>query len=146
MALACRLAESAYWHPSIPITEDGSVTDTTHTHHAIDYIEIPVTDLARAKRFYGEAFGWTFNDYGDQYVGIRRADDPGVEAGGFRPVDAVEPGGVLVILYSEDLEESVAKVRAAGGEITAEPFEFPGGRRFHFRDPDGHELAVWSSE
>ena len=125
---------------------EADMTDSNHTHHAIDYIEIPVTDLAEAKRFYGEAFGWTFNDYGDQYVGIRRADDPALEAGGFRPVDNVEPGGVLVILYSEDLEESVAKVRAAGGEITAEPFEFPGGRRFHFRDPDGHELAVWSSE
>lgn len=122
------------------------MTSKTHTHHAIDYIEFPVTDLDRAKRFYGAAFGWTFNDYGGQYVGIRR---PGggehEESGGFRPVERTATGGVLVILYSEDLEASLARVREAGGEITAEPFDFPGGRRFQFRDPDGHELAVWTS-
>jgi len=116
-----------------------------HIHHAIDYIEIPVTDLARAKRFYGEVFGWRFNDYGDQYVGIQR---PGggrdEESGGFRPVESVTPGGVLLILFSDDLDASLAAVRAAGAGVTAEPFEFPGGRRFHFRDPDGHELAVWT--
>lgn len=122
------------------------MTTSGHTHHAIDYIEIPVTDLARAKRFYGEAFGWDFNDYGDEYVGIRKPGGaPDEEAGGFRPVDSVTPGGVLVILYSDDLEASLERVRRAGGELTAEPFPFPGGRRFHFRDPDGHELAVWSA-
>lgn len=122
------------------------MSSSGHHHHAIDYIEIPVSDLESAKRFYREAFGWTFNDYGDQYVGIRRPDDPEREAGGLRPVDTVEPGGVLIILYSEDLDASLAQVRAAGGELTAEPFDFPGGRRFQFRDPDGHELAVWSGE
>lgn len=126
-------------------TEETVMTASGHTHHAIDYIEIPVTDLDRAKRFYGEAFGWTFNDYGDQYVGIRRpGGDPDEEAGGFRPVDAVTPGGVLVILYSDDLEASLQQVRDAGGRIVQEPFDFPGGRRFHFEDPDGHELAVWA--
>jgi len=121
------------------------MTTTGPVHHAIDYIEIPVTDLARAKRFYGEAFGWTFNDYGDQYVGIRKpggASDE--EAGGFRPVEAVAPGGVLLVLYSDDLEGSLEDVRRAGGKITADPFSFPGGRRFQFCDPDGHELAVWT--
>ncbi|NBD95166.1 MAG: VOC family protein [Gammaproteobacteria bacterium] len=117
-----------------------------HVHHAIDYIEIPVTDLDAAKRFYGAAFGWAFNDYGDQYVGIRRPGDDGLESGGFRPVDHVLPGGVLLVLYSADLAASLEAVRLAGGEITAEPFGFPGGRRFQFRDPDGHELAVWAPE
>lgn len=127
--------------------EADTMENHDHTHHAIDYIEIPVTDLARAKRFYGEAFGWSFNDYGDQYVGIRRpGESPQLESGGFRPEESVTPGGVLIILYSEDLEASLDGVRAAGGEVTAEPFSFPGGRRFQFRDPDGHELAVWSSE
>lgn len=126
--------------------EDEDMTTNGHIHHAIDYIEIPVTDLARAKRFYGEAFGWSFNDYGDQYVGIRKpgagADE---EAGGFRPVDAVTPGGALIVLFSDDLEASLAGVKQAGGRITQEPFDFPGGRRFQFADPDGHELAVWSA-
>ena len=53
-------------------------------------------------------------------------------------------GGPLVILYSKDLETTLRRVREAGGEITEEPFEFPGGHRFHFRDPSGNELAVWS--
>jgi predicted enzyme related to lactoylglutathione lyase len=118
---------------------------TKHTHHAFDYIEIPVTDLAEAMRFYGEAFGWRFNDYGGQYVGIRRPGDrDDLEAGGFRPVESVAPGGPLVILYSEALERSVEQVRAAGGRIVEPPFEFPGGRRFEFADPDGNVLAVWS--
>ncbi|WP_376695538.1 VOC family protein [Wenzhouxiangella sp. EGI_FJ10305] len=123
------------------------MTSESHTHHAIDYIEIPVTDLDRAKRFYGEAFGWSFNDYGDQYVGIRRpggGDDE--EMGGFLPVDSVTPGGALVVLYSDDLDESLERVRNAGGRIVEPPFEFPGGRRFEFADPDGHVLAVWAVE
>lgn len=124
---------------------------TTHTHHTIDYIEIPVTDLTEAKRFYGEAFGWAFNDYGDdrgvQYVGIRKHPDiPEQEVGGFSPVETIQQGSILVILYSEDLETSLEQVRQAGGQITTEPFSFPGGRRFHFKDPAGNELAVWSSE
>jgi predicted enzyme related to lactoylglutathione lyase len=110
-------------------------------HHAIDYIEFCVTDMAQSKRFYTAAFGWEFNDYGPEYAGIRK---PGGEAGGLRAAPEVATGGPLVILYSEDLESSLASVRAAGGKITADPFAFPGGRRFHFLDPSGNELAVWS--
>lgn len=112
-----------------------------HQHHAIDYIEIPVTDLAAAKRFYGQAFGWTFNDYGPEYAGLVSG---GREQGGLRPVDEVSTGGPLVILFSRDLDASLESVRRAGGRITTEPFEFPGGRRFHFADPSGNELAVWA--
>lgn len=111
------------------------------THHAISYIEIPVLDLGEAKRFYAEAFGWEFNDYGPQYAGIRGGDG---EVGGLRPSAEVRAGGPLVILYSRDLEQSLAAVRAAGGQVLVEPFAFPGGRRFHFADPSGNELAVWS--
>jgi len=115
----------------------------SHTHHAIDYIEISVTDMHQARRFYEAAFDWRFNDYGSAYAGIRK---PGGEAGGLRLASEVTPGGPLVILYSKDLETTLAKVRAAGGRITTEPFEFPGGRRFHFNDPSGNELAVWSEK
>ena len=112
-----------------------------HAHHAIDYIEITVTDIAAAKRFYAEAVGWRFNDYGPAYAGIQ---GEGREQGGLRQGSEVRPGGPLVILYSRDLDASVAQVRKAGGRIVKEPFAFPGGRRFHFADPSGNELAVWS--
>jgi len=112
-----------------------------HTHHAIDYIEITVTDVAEAKRFYGAAFGWTFNDYGPDYAGIR---GQGREVGGFRKDAKVRGGGPLVVLYSRTLDDTMAKVRQARGRIVKEPFGFPGGRRFHFSDPSGNELAVWS--
>jgi uncharacterized protein len=112
-----------------------------HTHHAIDYIEFSVTDMDAAKRFYADAFGWEFTDYAPVYVGIRRGEG---EAGGLTLVDEVRTGGPLVILYSDDLEATLARVRAAGGRIVLEPFEFPGGRRFQFLDPSGNELAVWA--
>lgn len=118
------------------------MADSEHVHHAIDYIEFVVTDMARAQRFYGTAFGWTFRDYGPGYAGIQKSD--GGEAGGFRVGPEVQRGGPLVILYSADLQRSLEAVRQAGGTITAEPFAFPGGHRFHFSDPDGNELAVWS--
>ena len=115
----------------------------SHQHHTIDYIEFTVRDLPEAKRFFGAAFGWNFTDYGPDYVGIQRHDGNG-EVGGML---AGEPrgGGPLVILYSADLEASVTAVQNAGGTITLEPFDFPGGRRFHFKDPSGNELAVWGA-
>ena len=117
----------------------------TARHHTLDYVEIPSTDLAASKRFYGAAFGWEFTDYGPgpDYVGIRGSGED--EVGGFRPEAQVAPGGPLVILFSDDLEASVDAVRDAGGEVVAEPYPFPGGRRFHFRDPSGNELAVWTT-
>jgi predicted enzyme related to lactoylglutathione lyase len=111
------------------------------THHTIDYIEFTVRDLAAAKRFYSSAFGWQFNDYGPEYAGIK---GPAGEAGGLHQTTDVRTGGPLVILFSEDLENSLAAVKAAGGRIVREPFAFPGGRRFQFTDPSGNELGVWS--
>jgi len=118
------------------------MTNDRHKHHEIDYIEFAVTDMQQAQRFYGTAFGWKFNDYGPEYAGIQKQG--GGEVGGFRLAERVATGGPLVILYSSDLDRSLAAVKDAGGVITQEPFEFPGGRRFHFRDPSGNELAVWS--
>ncbi len=113
-----------------------------HTHHAIDYIELSVTDVAIAKAFYAGAFGWEFNDYGPDYCGIK---GEGREVGGLRKEATVRVGGPLVVLYSRDLEASLGSVREAGGKIVKEPFAFPGGRRFEFADPSGNVLAVWSS-
>lgn len=118
-------------------------SSAAHTHHAIDYIELTVSDLAAAKSFYTAAFGWRFNDYGPGYSGIQ---GEGREVGGLNEdPGAKRGGGPIVVLYSNNLEDTVAKVRAAGGKILKDPFEFPGGRRFHFSDPSGNELAVWGS-
>lgn len=120
-----------------------------HTHGiplTIDYIEIPVTDMLRSQAFYGGAFGWTFTPYGDGYAGIRTAaEGDGDEAGGLVLVDAVTRGGPLVLLYSDDLEATLTAVEAAGGTIVEGPYDFPGGRRFHFSDPSGNELGVWAT-
>ena len=118
-----------------------SQTKAIHVHHAIDYIEFAVTDVAMAKAFYAKTFGWTFHDYGPDYAGIQGVER---EVGGFRKEKAVKTGGPLVVLYSNDLDATLNKVRKHGGSIVTEPFEFPGGRRFHFRDPSGNELGVWS--
>jgi len=116
-------------------------TDIAHAHHAIDYVEIAVTDMEAAKAFYSQAFGWSLNDYGPEYAGIQ---GDGKEVGGLRRDSEVRAGGPLVILYSEDLEGSADAVTAAGGTIVEPIYAFPGGRRFHFADPAGNELAVWS--
>ncbi len=129
------------------------MTDSAaHPHHRIDYVELTAPDLAAIKTFYGRAFGWTFTDYGPGYVGFsdgRAHAGAAVEGGGFRRVDAKSAAGEgapLIILYSDSLESSLERVRGAGGSVTKDIFAFPGGRRFHFADPAGNELAVWSAK
>lgn len=112
-------------------------------HHEINYVELSAVDIVEAKRFYSSAFSWEFNDYGPGYVGIRKQRGEG-ECGGICLSEQVATGGPLVILYSLDLELTSSSVRRAGGTITKEIFSFPGGRRFHFTDPSGNELGVWS--
>jgi predicted enzyme related to lactoylglutathione lyase len=106
----------------------------------VDYVEFPATDIERTKRFYSEVFAWEFTDYGPEYTSF----SDGRLAGGFRAAAEASAGGPLVVIYSTNLEEVEAGVREAGGAIVRETFEFPGGRRFHFTDPSGNELAVWS--
>jgi predicted enzyme related to lactoylglutathione lyase len=106
----------------------------------IDYIEMNVADIERSKAFYGAAFGWTFQDYGPEYCEFR----DGRLTGGFTTQGTPAPGGPLVVLYADDLAGAQRAVEAASGRITKPVFEFPGGARFHFLDPDGYELAVWS--
>ena len=112
----------------------------------VDYIELPATDIEATKRFYTEVFGWNFQDYGPDYTSFF----DGRLAGGFTKGATVAgsggdtPRGPLVVVYAVALEETYNKVKAAGGRIVREIFGFPGGRRFHFADPNGNELAVWS--
>jgi len=118
--------------------------DQHHVHHAIDYVEINVSDLGAAKQFYAAAFGWAFNDYGPQYAGIRWTEGD-AEVGGLNATREPVRGGPLVLLWSEDLDATAAALTAAGGTVVEGPYDFPGGRRLHFTDPSGNELGVWSS-
>ena len=110
-------------------------------HTSINYIEFYCSNLEAIKAFYSNAFGWTFTDYGNDYS----AFEDGVLTGGFHQSGQEKKGGnPLVILYSAQLETVRDRVIASGGVITVDIFSFPGGRRFHFADPDGNVLAVWS--
>ena len=106
----------------------------------LDYLEMPATGgtLDSVKSFYSAAFSWSFTDYGPTYS----AFDEGLE-GGFHTDASEGSKAPLPVLYSERLEETLEAVENAGGAIVRPIFSFPGGRRFHFRDPAGNELAVW---
>jgi predicted enzyme related to lactoylglutathione lyase len=107
----------------------------------LDYIELPGPDIPGSKRFYGEVFGWSFTDYGPDYAAFQ---SPGGRDGGFNAERRViETGGPLVVLYANDIDSMLEKVQTAGAEILSR-HEFPGGSRFHFRDPNGNEVAVWT--
>jgi predicted enzyme related to lactoylglutathione lyase len=110
-------------------------------HEQIQYIEFLSNNLPRIRRFYSDAFGWKFTDYGPEYT----AFEGDYVDGGFTPGQPVK-GSMLVVLYSENLEATEKKVKNAVGKIVKDIFSFPGGRRFHFADPDGNELAVWSDK
>ncbi len=103
----------------------------------IDYVEFGTSDIGRSTSFFRAAFGWGFADYGPDYQAFEGA---GLDGG----LDATKNSAPLVILKADDLARAEEQVVAAGGEITREPYAFPGGRRFHFREPGGNELAVWS--
>lgn len=113
-----------------------------HIDRAIDYIEFSAPDLAAIKKFYGTVFDWKFQDWGDEYM----AFSDGRVDGGFARGDAKPDRGALVILYASNLEGLQQKVLQSGGVITKDIFSFPGGRRFHFADPAGNELAIWSDQ
>ncbi len=105
----------------------------------IDYIEISVTDPAKAKDFFEALYGWEFQSWGDDYISFK----DGRLDGGF--VRSAEPArGVLVVFYSTDLERDLARVVELGATISKEIFSFPGGSRFQFLDPTGTEYAIWS--
>lgn len=104
----------------------------------IDYIEFPATGIDATKKFYADVFGWKFTDYGPDYTSF----EDGRIAGGFTK----DKKQTLVVIYADDLEGMEKRVAAAGMKIVKLIFSFPGGRRFHFTDPSGNELAVWSDK
>ncbi len=112
-------------------------------HEKINYVEFPAKDLEATKAFFTTAFGWSFVDYGPEYTAFQN----GGMDGGFFKSDlntSTEIGGALIVFYSKDLKQTQTKIEKAGGSIIKPIFSFPGGRRFHFGDPNGNEYAVWS--
>jgi len=109
----------------------------------IDYVELPAADLDAAKSFYTETFGWSFKDFGDEYCAF---SDGKLNGGFYKSAQAssTENGAALVVFYVEDLEGTLETIVGSGGTVVRPIFSFPGGRRFHFADPNGNELAVWS--
>ena len=114
--------------------------DQSANNGRMDYIEFPAADIAAVKGFYTSVFGWVFTDYGPDYTSF----SDGRLSGGFYRAAGVHGGAPLVVIFATELEAMESKVKKAGAKIVKETFSFPGGRRFHFADPCGNELAVWS--
>lgn len=114
-----------------------------NAHEKINYVEFPASDLIVTKKFFTSAFGWSFVDYGPEYIAF---SNEGIDGGFFKSelIASSKNGSALIVFYSKDLESTLAKVQQAGGTIVKPVFSFPGGRRFHFADPNGNEYAVWS--
>jgi uncharacterized protein len=117
----------------------------TRKENCIDFVEFPaksVAGLTRSKRFFAEAFGWSYKDWGHNY-----ADTTSSGLGsGLNADPGHRPSKPLVVIYTSDLDATRARVVTAGGKVTRDIFSFPGGRRFHFKDPSGNELAAWSDK
>jgi predicted enzyme related to lactoylglutathione lyase len=108
-------------------------------NNRIDYIELPANATDAVKKFYSRVFDWKFTDFGPDYASF----EDGRMRGGFNADDG-EKLPPLVVIYARDLEASRDAVVSAGGRIRDDIFDFPGGRRFHFFDPAGNVLGVWS--
>jgi uncharacterized protein len=104
----------------------------------INFVELPASDLSASRRFYSDVFGLSFTDFGPTYSCTMTGDvDLGLQA------DAKEATAApLAVIAVDDLDEALQAVKKAGGTVTKPVFAFPGGRRFHFRDPSGNELAA----
>lgn len=120
----------------------------TCRHHSLNYLEFAALDLAKTQVFFEQVFGWQFSAYGAQYSAFVQAGEQSLSGsieGGFYKVEQMPAqGAVLVVFYSNDLNATQTKIETAGGSITKPVFDFPGGQRFHFVDPNGNEFAVWS--
>ena len=127
--------------PELAPTHREVIMPQSQNHHRIDYIEFPAASTEPIKKFYSHVFGWKFEDYGPSYAAFH----DGRLAGGFdSALPATTGPSALAVIYSSNLEATEKAVRGAGATISRPIFSFPGGRRFHFTDPSGNELAVWS--
>ncbi len=112
-------------------------------HNKINYLEFPAQDIPATKHFFETVFGWHFQDFGPNYTTF---SNQGIGGGFFKSDQQAltRNGSALTVIFSHNLEQTQSKIELAGGKITQAIFEFPGGRRFHFTEPSGNELAVWS--
>lgn len=104
----------------------------------ITYVELPAARLSETKAFYAGAFGFVLTDFGPSYAATTGGD---VDLGLQGDTEEATPAP-LAVIEVDDLEAALAAVEAAGGTVSRPIFAFPGGRRFHFRDPSGNELAA----
>lgn len=114
-------------------------------HEKINYVEFPARDLQATKGFFGQVFGWSFQDFGLEYSAF---SNQGINGGFFKSelCSSTSNGAALLVFYSQDLEVTQDKIKKANGVIVKQIFSFPGGRRFHFTEPSGNEFAVWSDK
>jgi len=112
-------------------------------HEKINYVEFPAKDMEATKVFFSTVFGWSFIDFGPEYMAFTNA---GLDGGFFKSELSMTTsnGSTLIVFYSKELEKTQSKIENARGKIVKPIFSFPGGRRFHFSDPNGNEYAVWS--
>lgn len=112
-------------------------------HEKLNYVEFPAIDLSATKAFFEAAFGWHFVDYGPEYTAF---SGQGLDGGFFKSDQycRTDKGSALLVFFSQQLENTLDKVKEAGGSVIKPIFSFPGGRRFHFTEPSGNEFAVWS--
>jgi uncharacterized protein len=104
----------------------------------LNYIELPVSDIAGSKAFFEAAFGWNLTDFGPAYAATTNDEtDLGLDA------SATSVGAPLAVIEVDDIDAALVAVESAGGVITQAVFSFPGGRRFHAREPSGNELGIW---
>ncbi|BCE03079.1 VOC family protein [Marinicellulosiphila megalodicopiae] len=118
-----------------------------NTHETINYVEFPCCDLNKSKAFFTAVFNWQFTDYGPEYTAFSK-EHSGLDGGFFQAnlKSDVTTGSALIVFYSDDLESTEKKIKQHGGIINEATFSFPGGRRFHFKDPSQNEFAVWSDK
>lgn len=114
-------------------------------HEKINYVEFPAKNIQATKSFFTKAFSWEFTDFGPDYTAF---SNEGIDGGFFTSdlASSTGSGSALIVFYSEKLEATLVKIEQAGGSIIKPIFSFPGGRRFHFCDPNGNEYAVWSDK
>ncbi|MDX1641627.1 MAG: VOC family protein [Balneolaceae bacterium] len=112
-------------------------------HETINYLELPSSDIPATKKFFEEVFNWSFQDYGDEYTAF---SEDTLEGGFYKSTNrsSTENGATLIVFYSENLEATQKIIEEHGGKVVKPIFSFPGGSRFHFTEPSGNELAVWS--
>ena len=114
-------------------------------HEKINYVEFPARNINATKKFFTKVFSWEFKDFGPDYTTF---SNEGIDGGFFTSelASSTESGSALIVFYSDELETTLSKIQQAGGDIVKPIFSFPGGRRFHFCDPNGNEYAVWSDK